>query len=86
MKLKKEFITHSTGNESLLVPTGDAGFAGMVKGNKTMGVILDLLKKDTTETEIVEAMKARFDAPEEIISGDVRKVLSELRRIGALDE
>ena len=86
MKLKKEFITHDTGTESLLVPTGNAGFAGLVKGNKTLGAILGLLKQDTTEAEIVAAMKARFDAPEEIIARDVKKALSELRKIGAIDE
>ena len=86
MKLKNEFITHTTGNESLLVPTGEADFAGLVKGDKTLGVILELLQKDTSEAEIVAAMKDRFDAPEEIISRDVRKALSELRRIGALYE
>ena len=86
MKLKKEFITHDTDSESLLVPTGAAGFSGLVKGNKTLGAILSLLKKDTTEEEIVSAMKARFDGPEEMIVRDVRKALSELRRIGAIEE
>ena len=86
MKLKKEFIVHNTAGESLLVPTGKADFAGLVRGNKTLGVILDLLKKETTEAEIVAAMAARFDAPEEVIARDVGKALSELRGIGALDE
>ena len=86
MKLKKEFITHDTGSESLLVPTGKAGFAGLVKGNRTLGAILELLRQDTTEADIVAAMKERFDAPEEIIARDVKKALSELRKIGALDE
>ena len=86
MKLKKEFITHDTGSESLLVPAGGAGFSGLVKGNKTLGVILDLLKEDTTETEIIAAMSARFDAPEAVIARDVKKALTELRKIGALDE
>ena len=86
MKLKKEFITHTTATESLLVPTGSANFSGLVKGNKTLGVILELLKQDTTEEEIITAMKARFDAPEHIILRDVQKTLFELRRIGALDE
>ncbi len=86
MKLKKEFITHNTDSESLLVPTGAAGFSGLVKGNKTLGVILDLLKNDTTEADIVAAMKARFNAPEEIITRDVNKAISELRKIGAIDE
>ncbi len=86
MKLRKEFITHNTDSESLLVPTGAAGFSGLVKGNKTLGVILDLLKDDTTEADIVAAMKARFNAPEDIITRDVNKAISELRKIGAIDE
>ena len=86
MKLKKEFITHNTDSESLLVPTGAAGFSGLVKGNKTLGVILDLLKDDTTVADIIAAMKARFNAPEEIIARDVNKAISELRKIGAIDE
>ena len=86
MKLKKEFITHDTGTESLLVPTGSAGWSGLVKGNKTLGAILSLLKKETTEDAVIAAMKERFDAPAEVIARDVKKALSELRRIGALDE
>ena len=86
MKLKKEFITHDTGKESLLVPTGSADFSGLVRGNKTLGAILALLKKDTTEEAIVAAMKERFDAPEDVIARDLKKALAELRKIGALDE
>ena len=86
MKLKKEFIPHETGNESLLIPAGGAGFSGLIKGNKTLGIILEMLKEDTTEEKIIDSMKQRFDAPEEVIAGDVRKALSELRNIGAIDE
>jgi hypothetical protein len=86
MKLKKEFITHDIGAESLLVPTGGAGWSGLVKGNRTLGAILGCLKEDTTEDAVITAMKARFDAPEETITRDVKKALAELRKIGALDE
>ena len=86
MKLKKGFIFHDTGMESILVPMGDAGWSGVVRGNKTLGAILGLLKEDTTEAAIIDAMKRRFNAPEEIIARDVHKALSELRKIGALDE
>ena len=85
MKLKKEFITHDTKEESLLVPTGNAGFSGLVKGNRTFGAILALLKEDTTEEAVVAAMKQRFDAPEEIIARDVKKALAELCKIEAID-
>ena len=86
MKLKKEYIAHDTGSESLLVPMGGAGWAGVVKGNKTLGAILGFLKEDTSEAAIIDAMKERFDAPEDIICGDVKKAIAELRNIGALDE
>ena len=86
MKLNKEFLLHNTGSESFLVPTGNADFFGLVKGNKTLGAVLELLKEETTEAEIITALKARFDAPEGAIERDVAKALSELRKIGALDE
>ena len=85
MKLNKDFLLHDTGTESLLVPVGGAGFSGVVRGNKTLGAVLELLKADTTEAEIVAAMKARFDAPAGAIEADVQKALTELRKIGALD-
>ena len=85
MKLKKGFISHDTGSESILVPMG-AGWAGVVKGNKTLGAILGLLKEDTTEAAIIDAMKERFDAPEDVIVRDVKEAIAELRKIGALDE
>jgi len=86
MKLKKEFITHEAGKETLLVPAGGAGWAGLVKGNKTLGAILELLKEETTEDAVISAMKNRFDAPADVIERDVKKALAELRKIGALDE
>ena len=86
MKLKNDFITYETGTESLLVPAGSAGFSGLVRGNKTLGAILALLKEDTTEEEVIAAMKRRFDAPEDVIASDVKKAISELEKIGAFEE
>lgn len=86
MKLNKDFIVHHTAGESLLVPVGSADFSGLVRGNKTFGAVLDLLKQETTEAGIVSALAARFDAPASIITADVDKALKELRQIGALDE
>ena len=85
MKLKEEFLLHNTGDESILVPTGKAGFSGLVRGNKTLGAVLELLKSETTEEEIVSALRSRFEAPEGAIEADVAKAIAELRRIGAID-
>ena len=86
MKLNKEFLLHNTGSESILVPSGSAGFSGVVRGNKTLGAVLELLKEETTETEMISVLETRFDAPDGAVEKDVAKVLAELRRIGALDE
>jgi len=85
MKLNREFLLHSAGGETVLVPTGAADFSGVVRGNRTLGAVLELLKTETSEAELVAALRARFDAPEGAVERDVKTVLDELRRIGALD-
>ena len=86
MKLNKDYITHSTDDETLLVPTCDAGFFGLVRGNQTLGAMLEQLQAETTETAVVAALCAEFDAPEAVIADDVKTALDMLRSIGALDE
>ena len=85
MKLKKEFVTHESNGESILVSTGTDSFLGMVRGNKTLGAILEQLQEETTEDQIVAAMKQRFDAPEDVIRRDVEKAIAKLREVGAID-
>ena len=86
MKLKKEFLLHNTGSESVLVPAGGAGFSGVVRGNRTLGAMLELLKTDVTEAELIAALRGRFSAPEGVIEKDVKTALDALRGIGAIDE
>ncbi len=86
MKLRSEFLIHQNDNETLLVPAGSAEFSGIVKGNNTFGEILSLLKDDTNESQIIKSMCERYEAPEEVISQDVRKILDSLRSINALEE
>ena len=86
MKLTKDFITHITQEESLLVPVGGSAFSGVVRGNKTLGAILELLKNDIDEAGIVAALRERFDAPAGAVEADVARAIQELRRIGALEE
>ena len=86
MKLNKNFLTHKAGNDTVIVPTGNAGFSGVVQGNETLGIILDLLKEDTTEQQIIDKMAEQYDAPRAEIEKDVVSVISGLRKIGAIDE
>ncbi len=85
MKLKKEFITHTMGDEQLMISAGGS-FNGMVRSNKTAAFIIDMLKREVTRGEIISAMLENYDAEESVISADVDRILDSLRSIGAIDE
>ena len=88
MRLSGKYIIHRTEEEMVLVPTGDAAFSGMVRGNGTFGDVLELLKDGADEQEIIAALKKTYDAGAEAdaVESDVRRALDELRSIGALEE
>ena len=85
MKLKKEFITHNTGKEQLMISAGGS-FNGMVRSNSTAAAIIDLLKTETTRDGIVDAMLAVYEVERDVLTADVDRVLDTLRQIGAIDE
>ncbi len=86
MKLKDDFLVYPSGDRTVLVPVGRKAFSGVVKANKTTAFIFECLQEDTSEEAIVRRMLEKYDGTEAEISADVRMVLSELRRIGALAE
>ncbi|MBQ9680266.1 MAG: PqqD family protein [Ruminococcus sp.] len=86
MKLNENFIRHQVGGETLIVPTGDADFHGLIQGNKTLSAIAGCLLQDTTEERIVDALCARFDGDREVIKADVAEAVNRLREIGAIDD
>lgn len=86
MRLKDGFITHEGAGEHITVPAGDVSFSGMVRSNKTAGFIVECLKEEVTEDEIVEKMLAKYDAGREQIAKDVKEVLGKLQSIGAIEE
>lgn len=86
MKLNENFIVHCEGGETLLVPTAEVPFNGVVRGNKTFGAILEILSSEVTQDELIFAMKDRYDADDGVIENDVAATLGRLREIGAIDE
>ena len=86
MKLNKKFILHKNKNGVYVVPIASAGFNGLIRGNKSVTVILECLMNETTEEEIVQTMMTKYDGDEADIRADVADVISRLRKIGAIDE
>lgn len=85
MKLKPGFITHTTDAGQIMVSADDS-FRGIVRSNRTAALIVDCLKTETTENAIVERLRERYDVSLETAEADVRRILSELRGIGAIDD
>lgn len=86
MKLKEGFVVQNFGGQQVMVSVGREQFNGMVRNNPTAGAIVSLLQNDTTKEEIVKAMLAEYDAPEEVISKDVDMVIGKLREICAIED
>ncbi len=86
MKLNEHFLIHNISGETMLIPTAGAPFHGLGEGNATVGLILNCLKTDTTEEQIVDALNAAFDGNRDDMAQDVRSVIKKLRAIGAIDE
>ena len=85
MKLNPDYLKHTVDGMVLVVPTAKADFRGLVKGNKTVGVILDCLEQDMTEEQIVDVLCEKFDGDRDVIRADVEDTVEQLRKIGAVD-
>lgn len=85
MKLKPTFISQDIDDTRFLVPVGGEAFSGIVKGNSSAAFIVDCLKTDTTEEQIVDAMCLKYDAPRDVIAADVKEILEKLRSVGAIE-
>lgn len=86
MKLKDGFVTHEMGGEQIMVATGAASFAGLVRSNATAAFIVECLKEETTREAIVAKMLEKYDTDRAVIAADVDKIVAKLRSIKALDE
>lgn len=86
MKLNPEFILHTSDSETLLVPTGNAPFKGVVRANITVRDILVCLQNETNEREIIHMLCDRYDGDPAIIAQDVSDTVAQLKSIGAIDE
>ena len=85
MRLKDTFITHDSDGEQVLIDV-TSSFAGIVRSNRTAAFIVECLKKDTTEEQIVEVMYEKYDAPKEVLKKDMESIVEKLRGIGALEK
>lgn len=87
MKLKYEMEIIDIDGSPVAVPvnTGEK-FSGVLRMNVTTKDIIEILKNDATEEEIIDKLKKEYDATEEEIRSSVQKVLGILREYKLINE
>lgn len=86
MKLDPKFLTHETKGEHITVSTAGTKFNGLIRSNSTAAFIIEKLKSDTTQEQIVDSILEKYDADRQTVEKDVANVISSLRAIGAIIE
>lgn len=86
MKLKDTFVTHKFDDTFVIVNAEKNSFNGIINGNQTAGFIVECLKEDITIEQIIGKMLEKYDAPFDVITEDVNKIIDTLKDIGAIDE
>lgn len=84
MKLNQKFLTHETKGEHITVSTTGTKFNGLIRSNPTAAFIVESLKNDTTESEIVDKMLEKYDVDRNTAEKDVANIIGKLRSIGAV--
>lgn len=87
MKLKEGFLTTTVGKDSILVSVDDeADFHGFARMNETSALIIECLKKDTSFDGIVDAVLAEYEVDRYTVEADVRRIVQQLREMGAIED
>lgn len=86
MRLKDDFILHNTGEEFIIIATGEAtkNFNGIIKLNNMGGEIVGLLTTDISEEEIIKAIVEKYEVEYETAREDILNLLDSLRKAGVI--
>lgn len=86
MRLKDDFILHNTGEDFVIIATGEAtkNFNGIIKLNNMGGEIVGLLTTDISEEEIIKAIVEKYEVEYATAKEDIRNLLDSLRKAGVI--
>ncbi len=87
MKLKYEFETVEIDGEIMAVPVGDNSddLHAMLRLNDTAAFILEALKEETTEEDIIAKIKKEYDCSETDVAEYVHSYIEELKNNGIVE-
>ncbi len=81
MKIKDGFIMRELADQTVVVATGEASrsFNGIIKLNSTGRFLWKLLESETTEIDLVAAIRDAYDVDAETAQRDVARFVQSLR-------
>lgn len=88
MKIKAGFMLRSVAGQNVVVPVGSAAidFNGMINLNESGAFLWKTLEGGATEAELVSALLAQYDAPEDIARADVSAFIKKMKEANLIDE
>ena len=86
MRLKDDFISHNTGEDFVIIATGEAtkNFNGIIKLNNMGGEIVSFLSNDISEEDIIKAIVEKYEVEYDTAKEDIRNLLDSLRKAGVI--
>ncbi len=87
MKISEGYLLRSVAGKNIVVSIGsDVNFNGMLTLNDTGVFFWNLLQKDTTKEEMLEAVLDEYDVSSAIALQDIESFLQKLKDTGILED
>ncbi len=85
MKRKANYIEEKVGDFFYLYPSGENIEGKIFSMNETCKSIWDLLEKELTESQIIEAIAEKYGVQSNIVSEDIKEILSQMFIAGVIE-
>lgn len=87
MKLNENYILKTIAGSPVVVPVGDAvdNIKGMITLNGPAETIWKCLESGMVFEEILNTLKAKYDAPEELLKNDLTAFVEKLKSLGIVE-
>ena len=87
MKLNENFILKTIAGSPVVVPVGNAvdNIKGMITLNGSAEAIWKCLENGDDFDGILNTLKSKYDAPEELLRADLEAFVEKLKRLGILE-
>lgn len=86
MRIEKEFILREIAGDYIIIPTGSTvlEFNGLLTVNEVGVTLWNLLQKEVSMEDLVEAVVAEYEVEEAVAREDIQKFLDTLTENGIL--